>query len=219
MIIYSSKLPPRDFYVYAYVRSKDSVTAESGTPYYIGKGKGKRASEKHGKIPVPSQNNIVILFEGLTEKEAKDTEISLIAQYGRKDMDTGILLNKTAGGDGASSPSAETLAKIIKGNLGRKQSLETRMKRSKSMKGKNTWMKGNVFSEETILKISNSMKGKNTAPKSEEWKANHSVAMRGKNTGPKKIISCPHCGRFGGEPQMHQWHFDKCKSKEQNAKL
>jgi hypothetical protein len=28
---------------------------------------------------------------------------------------------------------------------------------------------------------------------------------------PKRIIQCPHCNKQGGEPQMHQWHFNNCK--------
>ena len=31
---------------------------------------------------------------------------------------------------------------------------------------------------------------------------------------PKEIVSCPHCGKSGGRPQMYQWHFDKCKAKK-----
>ena len=30
---------------------------------------------------------------------------------------------------------------------------------------------------------------------------------------PKEIVECPHCGKQGGRPQMHQWHFDRCKHK------
>jgi hypothetical protein len=32
------------------------------------------------------------------------------------------------------------------------------------------------------------------------------------NTGYKQpTVSCPHCGKEGGEITMKQWHFDRCK--------
>lgn len=33
---------------------------------------------------------------------------------------------------------------------------------------------------------------------------------------PKPKLTCPHCGKEGGKPQMIQFHFDKCKNKPQS---
>jgi hypothetical protein len=29
---------------------------------------------------------------------------------------------------------------------------------------------------------------------------------------PKRLLTCPHCGKTGGEPQLKRWHFDLCKT-------
>lgn len=115
------------YYVYAYLRNKDSATAKAGTPYYIGKGKGNRAYDKH-HIKVPKDNSrIVILESNLTEVGALALERRLIKWWGRKDIGTGILFNQTDGGDGATG---NTWSK------GRTVSEETRKKLSDIFKGK-----------------------------------------------------------------------------------
>jgi hypothetical protein len=156
MTIYSKSNPPEGFYVYAYLRSKDSITAKAGTPYYIGKGSGQRAYFKNKRqIRPPLDGTLIVILESkLTEIGSLALERRMITWYGRKDLGTGILANLTDGGDGMSNPSLLTRQKIANGQLGKKQSKEHILKatakrigvkrpnHSKNMIGKNNPMYG-----------------------------------------------------------------------------
>lgn len=96
--------PLEGYYTYAYLRENDSKHGKRKTPYYIGKGKGKRMYKANGRccgVPV-DKNFIVILKSGLSEQEAFKWEEFYIRHYGRQDLGTGILRNKSDGGEGAS---------------------------------------------------------------------------------------------------------------------
>lgn len=85
-----------EYYTYAFLR-------EDGTPYYIGKGKGYRIHDKKGRpCNLPPKERIIKLKQNLTEEEAFRHEKYMISVFGRKDLGTGILHNKTDGGEGTS---------------------------------------------------------------------------------------------------------------------
>lgn len=131
------------YYVYAYLRDKNSKTANAGTPYYIGKGKNNRAYQQHRNGPrgvtVPSnRTNIVILETKLTEVGAFALERRMICWYGRKDLGTGILLNLTDGGDGAPNVKItdSKRAKLSAAHLNRlPMTSETKLKIGRAHKG------------------------------------------------------------------------------------
>ncbi len=187
---------PERFYTYAYLR-KDK------TPYYVGKGEGNRAyfKNKNEKIKPPKDKlRIIILKQNLTEEEAFKHERYMIAVFGRKDLKTGILYNRTNGGDGTSGYVATK---------------EIRKKRSERMRGENNPNYGRVGknnpnygksrSIEIRKKISESKIGK---LQSEETKRKRSMSLKGKYVGKNH----PQYGKRGKETPAYgkKWWNDGC---------
>jgi hypothetical protein len=189
---------PNRFYTYAYLR-------EDKTPYYIGKGKGYRLSNRKKKDikPPKDKSRIIFLKKNLTEEEAFKHEIYMIAVFGRKDLGTGILLNRTNGGDGCSGliHSPETKAKMSymrKGEnnplYGKTHSPDTKQKMRDAKKNikpetrekQSAAQKGRTHSPETRAKMSASQKGKNHPnygkTLSPETRAKQSAAQKGEKS-------------------------------------
>jgi len=151
------------YYVYAYLR-------KDGTPYYIGKGKNKRYIEKHN-VEVPKDRKFIVFLEThLTDIGALALERRYIKWYGRKDLGTGILRNKTDGGEGPSGQIAHN-----KGQRIPKEICESvKIKKEKIRPGTGAHV-GKKFSDETKAKMSAARKGK---PLSAETRAKMSEARK-----------------------------------------
>ncbi|MGR9056055.1 AP2 domain-containing protein [Rhizobium leguminosarum] len=171
----------RDFYVYAWLRP-------CGTPFYIGKGTGRRSGnlgsarnryftnivgkiERNGDVPT-----VVRLYDRLSEEEAFELEKAEIAKHGRIEHG-GTLCNMTDGGDGISNPSVETRAKMRAARIGRPLSAETRAKigAASSKRGQ---------TEETRAKLS--VYAKNRSP---ETRAKLSAASSNRSQETRDKIS------------------------------
>jgi hypothetical protein len=197
-----------NYYVYMYLR-------EDGTPYYVGKGIGRRAYKKDSRTILPPEDKTRIVFakKNLTEKEAFDHEIKLIAFYGRKDKGTGILRNLTDGGEGASGMilSEESKNKIGKAIKGRKYSEETRKKMSQAQKIAKQHLLGKPFPEELRKKMVAALPRGEKHPAfgkkvSEETRKKMSLSRTGKKHSEetrKKLSNCKRSEEFKSKISKH----------------
>jgi hypothetical protein len=187
------------YYVYAYLRNSNN------TPYYIGKGHSARMFNKNHSVSVPSdRSKIVVLAENLSNTEACDLERSLIRQYGRKDLSTGILHNRTDGGEGAPG------FKQTQDHINSRATDSAKAKRSKAMKGRK-------LTESHRLSISKGNKGvakSNTTNMKYTKSASHSKNISLGKLGKKlATVECPYCEKIGGRGNMLRYHFENCKHK------
>jgi hypothetical protein len=198
------------YYVYAYLRNKNSPTANAGTPYYIGKGKQDRAWHHLPKerLQTPSDHSRIVMLEtNLTEMGAFALERRMIRWYGRKDAGTGILHNRTDGGDGISGfkHSESTKKKISLKRAGSTSSAKTKQKLSIARKG----ISQGPYSQSRKDAI---RAGKTGVLLSDTHRKNIAAGKTGK-PHPISSVTCPHCMQTGGKNNMTRWHFENCKLK------
>lgn len=171
------------YYVYAYLR-------EDGTPYYIGKGKDNRAYAKNHRSFPKDLSRIVFLEKNLTEIGALALERRYIAWYGRKDKQTGCLINLTDGGES---------------NSGWLMPDEVKTKISQTKKGSVPWNAGKQHSELTRKKLIEAHKKR--APVSEETRRKMSESH--KNKSPEILAKYKEGAR--NRPPMSQETKDKIR--------
>lgn len=151
-------------YVYVHIRK------DNNQPFYIGVGgllsfdNYQRATSKNWKGLLHRSKfwkNVVskygfemkIVLDDCTKEEAFLEEKRLIALYGRQDLQTGILVNHTDGGDGRVGSSDEINKKCGEKNIGRVFTKEHREKISLGNKGK-------VLTQDDKIKKSLAARGK-----------------------------------------------------------
>jgi group I intron endonuclease len=185
------------FYVYLHIKESD------GTPFYIGKGSGKRSESKKGrstwwKKTVDKHGfDIILLEEDLTEEESFQREKYWIDRIGRIDLGKGTLVNMTDGGDGTSGyvfsdDLKKQISDSLKGNIPWNKGVVGKQKHTDEYKQnmskrllKNHPLKGKKLSEEHRKNLSESLKGREVWNTGKKLSEEHIEKLRKSHTGYK----------------------------------
>jgi hypothetical protein len=196
------------FFIMAYVYKH--IRKDTNKVFYIGIGKTKRrinSSSNRNKHWINIVNKVgfysEIIEDNLSWEAACEKEKYWINYYGRKDLNEGILVNMTNGGDGVNGHSEELKHKIGSYAKGRIVSDETKQKISKKCKNPSKETrekiglahKNKVVSNETRLKLS--IKNKNCKPPSQKGTIRsdeNKKKISDKLTG--RVLSKEHCERI-----------------------
>ena len=198
-------------YTYAYLR-------EDRTPYYIGRGTGRRAFKTHHHIAVPPKERILFLKTDLTFSESVDHERYMIAVLGRKDLGTGILRNLTDGGEGAQNLSPSARQRISEANSGRPLTEEHKAKIAEAARNMSDETKAKIAeasrnrSPETRAKLSAAGKARRLTP---EHRAK--IAEAARNASPE--VKLRKVANKKGKPLSEETKAKISETKRRNNEL
>ena len=175
---------------------------------YLGSGKHlKSAINKYGV-----DNFIFEILHSVSSKEEMfELERSIVNESLVKDpMSYNLKIGGSGGNPGiigaftGKKHTPETKEKLRKIALAHVITEETREKCAS-----NSWAKRDPEAHrDHVSKINKGI------PKTQE----HKEKLRQRNLGIRhKIVTCPHCGKTGGERAIKRWHFDNCKNNASEA--
>ena len=196
------------YYVYAYINRK------TGLPYYIGKGSNRRAFVSHGRIKTPKNKHFIVFLEtSLTEVGALALERRYIKWYGCKHNDTGILHNRTEGGDGGDTSTFidYKLKRSLKGMTydqiyGTESAAKLRRSRTNSniARGARSESTKRLISETRTQRL---IDGTIQPVLSDTFLA----TMKSPPIFHGKTKTCEYCGKSSSFGNYARWHGNKCR--------
>lgn len=221
------------YYTYAYLR-------EDGTPYYIGKGSGFRMYDDRGKAcfkPIDKKRIIVLKYFDL-EFNAFKHEIYMISVFGRKDLGTGILHNRTDGGDGSCNRivTEEIRKRISESQRGKKLTNEHKSKISKGVKGlrrtdeskqkysdaaKTRWENENESRREKLIKRNKSKENREKVSNTHKtiWENKQEIEKEKIISNLKNITNNLNFRKHISDKNKEWWSSSSCEVEERKRKL
>jgi hypothetical protein len=218
--------------VYRHIRQDTNETFYVGIGITVHRAYAKSGRNMEWKHIVNNTNyTIDILFDDLSIDDAELKERELIELYGRIDLNTGTLVNKTSGGQRCNQKIFTKTHKqnISKSRIGLKFNDEHKSNLSKSHLGQVAWNAGKALSNEHTTNITKSIKTYYDGLSKEEklvkcstygmLNKTHKESSKEKTRQSllgriREKVKCPHCNKMGGPGGFNRYHFNNCKNKK-----
>jgi hypothetical protein len=196
---------------------------------YVGMGKKRRAwshlkrkdnhhfTHRLNKMQAEGvKPTIDFICEGVDAEFAGLVEMEAIAKYGRRHLETGSLLNVTAGGDGFRDPTPEASSKLsnsLKNSAAHKEAMAVRkaspeyedyrkhmrqINLGRKLPSHEAWNKGLKLSPEYVQKL--------REVERPGWTAERHAKAKLRVHGKQPLMTCLFCKKTGGAFTMPRWH-------------